>query len=485
MQVAYFQDLGLGEQQGWFLPPSHDPGFGKLNIPKTTPFVLNEETNVAAWFDWVNDLRHQDNAPPMDKAFFLECPNIFAHANMSFFFHDFFFSEYSTMMEWWTPNEHMYSKPVLCFSQQHWTEALNAGNCNKDEGILVRVGDKLIGKTPWEIDWTPWVSQEEFMKISFSVLSESHKVWEDTMALTNGRTRDRGNSAAISSPYRAPPAERQKKKEVDWFDGANTADWCKTYAVRLAEWNWASKDVQEHHTKGIKSLIENVDKLDEIKHLFHQDAVMNNMLKIFDSGHALSTVVGAQELLKPKLLELKNAKAEQIAKIAKQKEKASKKKEAERKRAQKEKLLDEGSDDAGDSDDVPSNKKAKQDKRNIKDAQKTEDILIQQMKAFYEKTVDVRKFEAQARYISDLKHFNSVLIHYATKTLKKNMDADTTELFLSNCMQFGVPSNMIEEAFKAGMLPEECIPMNWKSSYNATGPSSAAFEHGGGVISRE
>ena len=82
---------------------------------------------------------------------------------------------------------------------------------------------------------------------------------------------------------------------------------------------------------------------------------MNNMLKIFDSGHALSTVVGAQELLKPKLLELKNAKAEQIAKIAtKQKEKASKKKEAERKRAQKEKLLDEGSDDAGDSDDVPS-----------------------------------------------------------------------------------------------------------------------------------
>ena len=73
---------------------------------------------------------------------------------------------------------------------------------------------------------------------------------------------------------------------------------------------------------------------------------MNNMLKIFDSGHALSTVVGAQELLKPKLLELKNAKAEQIAKIAKQKEKASKKKEAERKRAQKEKLLDEGSDDA-------------------------------------------------------------------------------------------------------------------------------------------
>ena len=277
-----------------------------------------------------------------------------------------------------------------------------------------------------------------------------------------------------------------EEKEVDWFDGANTADWCKTYAVRLAEWNWASKDLQEHHTKGIKSLIENVDKLDEIKHLFHQDAVMNNMLKIFDSGHALSTVVGAQELLKPKLLELKNAKAEQIAKIAtKQKEKASKKKEAERKRAQKEKLLDEGSDDAGDSDDVPSNKKAKQDKRNIKDAQKTEDILIQQMKAFYEKTVDFRKFEAQARYISDLKHFNSVLIHYATKTLKKNMDADTTELFLSNCMQFGVPSNMIEEAFKAGMLPKECIPMNWKSSYNATGPSSAAFEHGGGVISRE
>jgi hypothetical protein len=224
--------------------------------------------------------------------------------------------------------------------------------------------------------------------------------------------------------------------------------------------------LEEHHIKGIKSLIEKVDRLHEIKHLFHQDAVMNNMLKIFDSGHPLSTVVGAQELLKPKLLELKNAKAKQIAKSAKEKEKAAKKDEADRKRAQQVFLLDEGADDAEDYDDVPSNKKAKQDKTNIKDVHKN-------------------TIEEQARHISDLQHYNSVLISYATKTLKKSKDTDTTDLFLSNCKQFGVPSNMIEEGFKAGMLPEECIPMNWKSSYDAKGPSFAAFAHGGGAVSRK
>jgi hypothetical protein len=484
LQVAYFQDLGLGEQQGWFLPPSHDPGFGKLKIPKTKSFVLNEETDVAAWLDWVNEQRDQNNAPPMDKKFFMECPNVFAHGKLSLCFHDFLFDEYFKEVGWYEPSEHMAEQPVLFFSLKHWTLALNAGNCNKDEGILVREGDKLIGRSSWDFDWAPWLSQDQFKKISLSVLTESYKVWEDTVALTSGRTRDRGNYAAIVPQNRATPAEKQRKKEVNWFDETNTTDWCKTYAHRLAGFKWATKELEEHHIKGIKSLIEKVDRLHEIKHLFHQDAVMNNMLKIFDSGHPLSTVVGAQELLKPKLLELKNAKAKQIAKSAKEKEKAAKKDEADRKRAQQVFLLDEGADDAEDYDDVPSNKKAKQDKTNIKDVQKMEDIL-KQMNALHEKMVHKNTNEEQARHISDLQHYNSVLISYATKTLKKSKDTDTTDLFLSNCKQFGVPSHMIEEGFKAGMLPEECIPMNWKSSYDAKGPSFAAFAHGGGAVSRK